>query len=123
MLVLAATPLAGGAAAVRLVAACLTRIAQVNDCSRSPVLVPFVVGNERVGAVPPAVVEALRSWPAVFECSDPSRVSLSPELAEATLEQRSCGRHCLHGSVAHTNGQCSVEPYTHVPREGPAEMR
>lgn len=93
MLVLAATPLAGGAAAVRLVAACLTRIAQVNDCSRSPVLVPFVVGNERVGAVPPAVVEALRSWPAVFECSDPSRVSLSPELAEATLEQRSAAVH------------------------------
>ena len=89
MLVLAATSLAGGAAAAaRLVAACLTRVAQVNDCSRSPVLVPFLVDNERVGAVPPEVVEALRSWPAVFECSDPSRVSLSPELAEATLEQR-----------------------------------
>ena len=94
MLVLAATSLAGGAAAAaRLVAACLTRVAQVNDCSRSPVLVPFLVDNERVGAVPPEVVVALRSWPAVFECSDPSRVSLSPELAEATLEQRSAAVH------------------------------
>ena len=81
-----AGPFSEGAA--RLVAACLTRVAQVNDCSRSPVLVPFLVDNERVGAVPPEVVEALRSWPAVFECLDPSRVSLSPELAEATLEQR-----------------------------------
>ena len=94
MLVLAATSLSGGAAAAaRLVAACLTRVAQVNDCSRSPVLVPFLVDNERVGAVPPEVVEVLSSWPAVFECSDPSRVSLSPELAEATLEQRSAAVH------------------------------
>ena len=86
-----ATPLdaiRGGAAAARLVPAFLTRVAQVNDCYRSPVLVPFVVDGEQVGAVPPPVVEALRSWPAVFDCTDPSRVVLSPELAEATLEHR-----------------------------------
>ena len=83
----------GGAAAGRLVPAFLTRVAQVNDCSRSPALVPFVVDDERVGAVPPPVVEALRSWPAVFDCTDPSRVVLSPELAEATLEQRSAAVH------------------------------
>ena len=86
----------GGAtapAAARLVPAFLTRVAQINDCSRSPVLVPFVVDDERVGAVPPPVVEALGSWPAVFDCTDPSRVALSPELAEATLEQRSAAVH------------------------------
>ena len=101
---------------MRLVAACLTRIAQVNDCSRSPVLVPFVVGNERVGAVPPAVVEALRSWPAVFECSDPSRVSLSPELAEATLEQRSAAVHEVGGEDSSRNPRAS-------PARRPKEVR
>ena len=76
--------------ALGLVPALLKRVAQVNDCSKAPRLVPFIIGGERVGQVSPDVLEALWEWPEVFvESYVSSSLRLTDELEAGTLEERS----------------------------------
>ena len=70
-----------------------TRIAQVNDCSAAPPLVPFYVRDERVGCISPKILAALRDWPGVFHCSDATCVRLASQLEEATFEERNAAVH------------------------------
>ena len=78
-----------------LVPALLTRIAQVNDVSASPKLLPFLVGSERVGSISPRIIDELKAWPHVFDCSSPERVTLAAELDQMPSDERNAAVHTV----------------------------
>lgn len=75
-----------------MVPALLRRVAQVNDCSKAPELLPFIVDGAEVGSVSPTVVDALVGYPEVFKATSEG-VTLSSELQAASFEERNAKVH------------------------------
>ena len=85
---------AAGASLAGLVPAFLTRVEQVNDCSKAPPLVPLLIDGEQLGTVSPRILAALAAYPDVFDTtSSAEAVTLAPRLASAPLDARSAAVH------------------------------
>ena len=75
------------------VPAFLKRVAQVNDCSQAPTLLPLLVDGAEIGSVSPKIIDALKSFQDVFDVTSGTAVTLSRTLEDAPFEERNAKVH------------------------------